>query len=76
LRVIRVLSIGYIEIWRGVPLLTVQFMSAVVMPLFLPEGVSVDLPLRAMAAMVLFNAAHRAEVTSRSCSATRRARTG
>jgi general L-amino acid transport system permease protein len=62
LRVIRILSIGYIEIWRGVPLLTVLFMSAVVMPLFLPEGVSVDRLLRAMAALVLFNAAYMAEV--------------
>jgi general L-amino acid transport system permease protein len=62
LRVIRALSIGYIELWRGVPLLTVLFMSAVVMPLFLPEGVSVDRLLRAMAALVLFNAAYMAEV--------------
>ena len=62
LRVIRVLSIGYIEVWRGVPLLTVLFMSAVLMPLFLPEGVSLDRLLRAMAALVLFNAAYMAEV--------------
>ncbi len=62
LGVIRALSIGYIELWRGVPLLTVLFMSAVVMPLFLPEGVSVDRLLRAMAALVLFNAAYMAEV--------------
>jgi general L-amino acid transport system permease protein len=62
LPVIRILSVGYIEIWRGVPLLTVLFMSAVVVPLFLPEGVSVDRLLRAMAALVLFNAAYMAEV--------------
>jgi general L-amino acid transport system permease protein len=62
LRAIRMLSIGYIELWRGVPLLTVLFMSAVLMPLFLPEGVSVDRLLRAMAALVLFNAAYMAEV--------------
>ena len=62
LRVIQVLSIVYIEIWRGVPLLTVLFISAVVVPLFLPEGVSVDRLLRAMAALVLFNAAYMAEV--------------
>jgi general L-amino acid transport system permease protein len=59
---IRFLSIGYIEIWRGVPLLTILFISAVVMPLFLPGGVSVDRLLRAMAALVLFNAAYMAEV--------------
>ena len=62
LPVIRTLSIGYIEVWRGVPLLTVLFMSTVVMPLFMPEGVSVDRLLRAMGALVLFNAAYMAEV--------------
>ena len=62
LPVIRVLSIGYIEIWRGVPLLTVLFMSAVVIPLFLPSGVSIDRLVRAIAALVLFNAAYMAEV--------------
>lgn len=62
LPVIRTLSVCYIELWRGVPLLTVLFMSAVVVPLFLPQGVSVDRLLRAMAALVLFNAAYMAEV--------------
>ena len=62
LPVVRTLSIAYIEIWRGVPLLTVLFMSAVVFPLFLPEGMDVDRLLRAMAALVLFNAAYMAEV--------------
>ena len=62
LPVVRTLSVIYIEVWRGVPLLTVLFMSAVVWPLFLPEGFSVDRLLRAMAALVLFNAAYMAEV--------------
>jgi general L-amino acid transport system permease protein len=62
LPVVRTLSIGYIELWRGVPLLTVLFMSAVLVPLFLPAGVSIDRLLRAMAALVLFNAAYMAEV--------------
>ncbi len=62
LPVVRTLSVVYIEVWRGVPLLTVLFMSAVVWPLFLPEGFSVDRLLRAMAALVLFNAAYMAEV--------------
>jgi general L-amino acid transport system permease protein len=62
LPVVRLLSIGYIELWRGVPLLTVLFMSAVLAPLFLPQGVSIDRLLRAMAALVLFNAAYMAEV--------------
>ncbi len=62
LPVIRTVSIGYIELWRGVPLLTVLFMSAVMVPIFLPEGVSLDRLVRAMAALVLFNAAYMAEV--------------
>jgi general L-amino acid transport system permease protein len=62
LPIVRALSIGYIELWRGVPLLTVLFMSAVLVPLFLPQGVSIDRLLRAMAALVLFNAAYMAEV--------------
>jgi len=61
LRVIKTLSIGFIELWRGVPLLTVLFMSAVMVPLFLPGGVSVDRLIRAMVAFTLFNAAYMAE---------------
>ena len=59
---VRTLSIGFIELWRGVPLLTVLFMSAVMVPLFLPEGVTIDRLVRAMAALVMFNAAYMAEV--------------
>jgi general L-amino acid transport system permease protein len=62
LPVVRTLSIGFIELWRGVPLLTVLFMSAVMVPLFLPDGVTVDRLLRALVALVLFNSAYMAEV--------------
>ena len=62
LPVVRTLSVCFIELWRGVPLLTVLFMSAVMVPLFLPGGMSVDRLVRAMAALVLFNAAYMAEV--------------
>jgi len=61
LPIVRYLSIGFIELWRGVPLLTVLFMSAVMVPLFLPNGVSIDRLVRAMVALVLFNAAYMAE---------------
>ncbi len=61
LPVIKYFSIGFIELWRGVPLLTVLFMSAVMVPLFLPNGVSVDRLIRAMVAFTLFNAAYMAE---------------
>jgi general L-amino acid transport system permease protein len=59
---IRLLSVGYIELWRGVPLLTVLFMSAVMLPLLVPGGASIDRLIRAMGALVLFNAAYMAEV--------------
>src|SRR5262249_53901227 len=61
LPVVRIFSIGFIELWRGVPLLTVLFMSAVMVPLFLPFGVSVDRLIRAIVAFTLFNAAYMAE---------------
>ena len=61
LGVVKHLSIAFIELWRGVPLLTVLFMSAVMVPLFLPHGVSIDRLIRAMVAFTLFNAAYMAE---------------
>jgi general L-amino acid transport system permease protein len=61
LRIIRYMSVGFIELWRGVPLLTVLFMSAVMVPLFLPHGVSIDRLVRALVALILFNAAYMAE---------------
>ena len=60
--VVRALSIGFIEIWRGVPLITVLFMASVMFPLFMPEGVTFDKLLRALVAVMLFEAAYLAEV--------------
>nr|WP_321457161.1 amino acid ABC transporter permease [uncultured Cohaesibacter sp.] len=60
--VIRLVSIIFIEFWRGVPLITVLFMSSVVLPLFLPEGVNFDKLLRALIGVALFSAAYMAEV--------------
>lgn len=60
--VVRTLSVCFIELWRGVPLLTVLFMAAVMLPLFLPHGITVDRLIRAMVALVLFNAAYMAEI--------------
>lgn len=59
---IRMVSIGYIELVRGVPLITVLFMSSVMLPLFLPTGVTIDKLLRAQVAFILFAAAYLAEV--------------
>lgn len=60
--VIRMLCIGFIEIWRGVPLITVLFMASVMLPLFLPEGVTFDKLLRCLVAVALFSSAYMAEV--------------
>ena len=51
--VIRWLAIGYIELIRGVPLISLLFMASVMLPLFLPEGVTIDKLLRAQIAMIL-----------------------
>ena len=39
---IKYISIGFIELWRGVPLITVLFMAAVMFPMFLPDGTFID----------------------------------
>jgi general L-amino acid transport system permease protein len=59
---VRLLSIVFIEVWRGVPLITVLFMASVMLPLFLPEGVTFDRLLRALIGISLFSAAYMAEV--------------
>ena len=62
LPVIRALCVGYIELIRGVPLISVLFMASVMLPLFLPSGVTMDKLLRAQLALILFAAAYFAEV--------------
>jgi general L-amino acid transport system permease protein len=59
---VRAVSIAFIELWRGVPLITVLFMSSVMLPLFLPEGVNFDKLLRALIGVALFSSAYMAEV--------------
>ena len=59
---IKALCVVYIELIRGVPLISVLFMSSVMFPLFLPEGVTIDKILRAQVAIILFTAAYIAEV--------------
>jgi general L-amino acid transport system permease protein len=60
--VIRALCVGYIELIRGVPLISVLFMATVMLPLFLPSGVTIDKLVRAQVAIVMFAAAYLAEV--------------
>jgi len=62
LPVVRWLSVGFIEIVRGVPLITVLFMASVMLPLFLPPNVTFDKLLRALVGVGLFSAAYMAEV--------------
>ena len=58
---IKSICVVYIELIRGIPLISLLFMSAVMLPLFLPEGLSVDKLLRAQIAIILFAAAYVAE---------------
>jgi general L-amino acid transport system permease protein len=59
---VRTICIAYIELIRGVPLITVLFMASVMLPLFLPAGMTIDKLLRAQLAIILFAAAYLAEV--------------
>lgn len=62
LPVIRMLSVIFIEFWRGVPLITVLFMSSVMLPFFLPPGVEFNKLLRALIGVALFSSAYMSEV--------------
>ncbi|HQX17864.1 MAG TPA: amino acid ABC transporter permease [Anaerolineales bacterium] len=61
LPIIRWFSVGYIELVRGVPLISILFMMSLMLPLFLPDGWTVDRVIRAMVAITLFSAAYLAE---------------
>ncbi|MCF6327826.1 MAG: amino acid ABC transporter permease [Devosiaceae bacterium] len=58
----RSVCVVFIELWRGVPLITVLFMASVMLPLFLPEGTNFDKLVRALVGVTLFTAAYTAEV--------------
>lgn len=59
---IKAVCIAFIELIRGVPLITLLFMAGLMIPLFLPSGVNVDQLLRAQIGIILFTAAYEAEV--------------
>ena len=59
---IKYTSVVFIEFWRGVPLITVLFMSSVMFPMFLPEDFFLDKLVRVIIAISLFEAAYVAEV--------------
>lgn len=58
---VRILSTGYIEVIRGVPLVTILFMADLILPLFLPGEWRLDRVARAMGGITLFSAAYVAE---------------
>ncbi len=62
LPIVKWFSLSFIEIWRGVPLITVLFMASVMLPLFLPPGVNFDKLTRALIATAIFSSAYMAEV--------------
>ncbi len=62
LPLVKALCVVFIEIIRGVPLITILFMASVMLPLFFPEGVNFDKLLRALIGIVLFQSAYMAEV--------------
>ncbi len=59
---LRYISVCFIEFWRGVPLITVLFMSSVMFPMFLPTDFFMDKLVRVIIAISLFEAAYVAEV--------------
>lgn len=61
LPVVKAFCVAYIEIIRGVPLISVLFMAMIMLPLFLPPTVRVDTIVRVMVAITLFSAAYLAE---------------
>jgi general L-amino acid transport system permease protein len=60
--VVKMLCVGYVELIRGVPLISLLFMASVMFPLFMPEGLNPDKLLRAQVAIILFAGAYMAEV--------------
>jgi general L-amino acid transport system permease protein len=58
---VRTLCALYVELIRGVPLITVLFMASFLFPLFMPGGFTLDVLLRVQIALILFSAAYLAE---------------
>ena len=62
LPVVKILSTGFIEVFRSVPLITVLFMATTMFPLFMPEGFVLNKLVQVMIAVILFNACYMAEI--------------
>src|SRR6266571_8112696 len=59
---IKAICVMYVELIRGVPLVSLLFMASVMFPLFLPDGINIDKLLRAQVAIILYAGAYLAEV--------------
>jgi general L-amino acid transport system permease protein len=59
---IRSLCSVYVELIRGIPLVSILFLASFLFPLFLPPGTSIDVLLRVLGGLILFNAAYLAEI--------------
>jgi len=59
---IRAICVIYVELVRGVPLISVLFMASFMFPLFMPQGTTIDVLVRVLVGMTLFTAAYLAEV--------------
>jgi general L-amino acid transport system permease protein len=59
---IRTICVLYVELIRGVPLISVLFMASFMFPLFMPQGMTIDVLLRVLVGYTLFTAAYLAEV--------------
>ena len=62
MKAIQFLSVTYIELIRGIPLITILFMVAVMLPLFFAEGIEFDKLLRALIGITMFQTVYIAEV--------------
>ena len=62
LPVVRLFSVVFIEVFRGVPLVTMMFTAAMLLPLFLPPQFSLDLVVRVIVVVAAFASAYMAEV--------------
>lgn len=61
LPIVKYVCVGYIELIRGVPLVTILYMADIMLPLFLPGGARVDRVIRAVIGFIMFEAAYQAE---------------
>jgi general L-amino acid transport system permease protein len=59
---IRTVCIIYVELVRGVPLISVLFMASFMFPLFMPQGFTIDVLVRVLVGITLFAAAYMAEI--------------